>query len=148
MDDFLNKTFKRLRPYIIKMYHEDIIQEYINEYKEVKGVHPSDEQMNEMINIMIGRGEASNRADELIQDTIQEIKNHSKRDKSLSNIINSVGILLIINLCVHYILLYLKEININLVPDKYNLLSVPNFINSLIVAIISICLLIKNILNK
>lgn len=129
------------------MLHEQNIKDYIEEYEQLNGQKPSKKEIDEVINIMISNGYIRKEVDEFISDSVSEFEKYINRKNSFSTSVSVIGGLMILNLGINFILLYFKEIGINL-TGNYNILSLPNFVNAFLVVIITIIVFVLNNIKK
>ena len=140
IDDILS-ILHEIRPQLIKCIHDKKVKEYIEQYEQLHdGKKPNRKKIDDFNNILIAQKISVEEADKTIEECLQEVEKQIRKEQKKKKIkvigINTIVLVMILNLVGGYIGTYLKEaLQINILKN-YEFFSFPNLINAVFIGLI------------
>ena len=139
--DSLRAILHEIRPQLIKCIHDKKVKEYIEQYEQLHdGKKPNRKKIDDFNNILIAQKISVEEADKTIEECLQEVEKQIRKEQKKKKIkvigINTIVLVMILNLVGGYIGTYLKEaLQINILKS-YVFFSFPNLINAVLIGLI------------
>lgn len=155
MENFetIKKTMEEIRPLLIKAIHDQMIKEYIDEYKtDHNGEEPTKELINECSMILITMKQPAFEADAFIQEFINKIETIIKKEKRKKKLciigVNTIVLAMVLNLAFVFVAEYInKTFNVDIL-NGYEPFSFSNAVNAVIIILVMIVFYIVSIVKK
>ena len=139
--DSLRAILHEIRPQLIKCNQDKKVKEYIEQYEQLHdGKKPNRKKIDDFNNILIAQKISVEEADKTIEECLQEVEKQIRKEQKKKKIkvigINTIVLVMILNLVGGYIGTYLKEaLQINILKN-YEFFSFPNLINAVLIGLI------------
>ena len=121
--DSLRAILHEIRPQLIKCIHDKKVKEYIEQYEQLHdGKKPNRKKIDDFNNILIAQKISVEEADKTIEECLQEVEKQIRKEQKKKKIkvigINTIVLVMILNLVGGYIGTYLKEaLQINILKE-------------------------------
>lgn len=148
---FIINGLSVLRPVLIKAVHDQIIEEYKEEFKKENGKEPKKDLLQMFSTILLKNKVAMREADEILDELAEklyrEYKKQNRNKRILLGVANTFIFSMLLSLGLNFCGLYLKSIGIDLLKD-YDPLTFLNFGNAILIVLGSVIYYILSFIKK
>lgn len=143
--------FPDIRPSLIKHRHDELIQDYKQQYHLIHKKYPSKQQLDYFCQILLINKTALKDADAILDGLIDKLIHEAQKERRkkllVMGIVNTVFFVMLLNICFNFIGLYLESAGIDIL-NGYNPLTFPNVINAIFVLCASIAYYLRAMFQK
>lgn len=95
-----------IRPYLIAYLNDEMLNNYKEEFKQIHGLPPTPDQLNQIFQIKVEKQSCSKEADKIIEALMEKLKRELRMKCALELSLNVAFNIMVITACISYIFLY------------------------------------------